>query len=117
MTVDPSSDPAKTRDREAVEHVLGRPLDRAWPAAALAPGSRVTVIRDPAWDGPWQVEFLGTVADTGAPEPVDNPRAQAEELSYWVVFDEPQYDSGGSGPYRGAQIWDRYLRPEPTPPA
>ncbi|MEK2492650.1 ferrous iron transport protein A [Kitasatospora purpeofusca] len=117
MAVDPSSDSARTRDREALEHVLGRPLNQTWPAAALAPGRRVTVVRDPAWDGPWQVEFLGTVDDTGAPESVENPRARAGELSYWVVFDEPQYDSSGGGPYRRAQIWDRYLRPEPLPPA
>ncbi|MGW4380467.1 ferrous iron transport protein A [Kitasatospora sp. NPDC004531] len=117
MAVDPSSDSAKARDRKAVERILCRPLHQAWPADALAPGSRVTVIRDPAWDGPWQVEFLGTVDDLGAPESVENPRAQVGELSYWVVFDEPQYDSSGSGPYRRAQIWGRHLRPKPTSPA
>lgn len=114
MTVDSSSDSAQTRDREAVEQLLGRPLNHAWPTGALAPGSRVTVVRDPGWGGPWQVEFLGTIDAMGAPEPVGNPRAGDGELAYWVSFDEPQYDSNGGGPYRKAQIWARYLRTGPA---
>ncbi|MFB7244345.1 hypothetical protein ACFCYX_18005 [Streptomyces populi] len=48
----------------------------------------------------------------GAPEPNDHAQALDGELLYWVVFDTPQYDSGGDGPYRKAQIWGRYLRTE-----
>ena len=44
-----------------------------------------------------------------APHLVENPAARTGELTYFVEFDEPQYDSGGDGPYRKASIWDRYL--------
>ncbi|MFF4388103.1 hypothetical protein ACFY0G_15160 [Streptomyces sp. NPDC001552] len=52
----------------------------------------------------------------GAPELVENPHARPGEMAYWVAFDAPQYDGDGGGPYRKAQIWDRYLRPEPPLP-
>ncbi|MFE4258651.1 ferrous iron transport protein A [Streptomyces sp. NPDC056883] len=84
---------------------------------ALVQGSRVTVVRDPVWDGPWQVEFAGTVDAMCAPEPNEHARAFEGELLYWVTFDTPQYDSGGDGPYRKAQIWGRYLRADPEPEA
>ncbi|WP_406084256.1 ferrous iron transport protein A [Streptomyces virginiae] len=109
----PSSDAANTRDRAAVEQLMGRALPQEWPSAALPAGSRVVVVRDPGWDGPWRNEFLGTIDGMGAPEPVERPRARAGELAYWVTFDEPQYDGDGDGPYRKAFIWDRYLRPTP----
>jgi hypothetical protein len=114
-----SSDSAlgDARDRQAVEHILARPLSQIWPKDALAPGSRVTVIRDPEWDGPWQFEFFGTIDAMGAPEPNQASTALSDELLYWVTFDAPQYDSDGEGPYRKAQIWGRYLRPEPVPEA
>jgi hypothetical protein len=47
----------------------------------------------------------------GAPEPVTHASAHPGELKYWVSFDQPQFDAAGEGPYRGAQIWGRYLRP------
>ncbi|RSN67552.1 ferrous iron transport protein A [Actinomadura sp. WAC 06369] len=81
-------------------------------AGALAAGRRVRVVRDPDWDGPWRNEFSGTIDSLGPPEPVRHPRALPGELQYWVVFDEPQYDGAGDGPYRKAQIWGRYLVPE-----
>ncbi|MFD5618179.1 ferrous iron transport protein A [Streptomyces yangpuensis] len=84
-----------TDDSRAVEHVLGRPLGQSWPPDALPPGGRVTVVRDPEWDGPWPVEFLGTIDAMGAPEPNGHARALDGELLYWVVFDAPQYDSAG----------------------
>ncbi|MCX4956780.1 ferrous iron transport protein A [Streptomyces virginiae] len=108
-----SSGAANTRDRAAVEQLMGRALPQEWPSAALPAGSRVVVVRDPGWDGPWRNEFLGTIDGMGAPEPVESPRARAGELAYWVTFDEPQYDGDGDGPYRKAFIWDRYLRPGP----
>lgn len=110
---DPNSDAVKTRDREAVERILGRPLSQSWPAGALPPGSRVMVLRDSVRGGPWQEEFLGTIDDMGAPEPVQHAHAHPGELEYWVMFDEPQADSDGCGPYRKARIWGRYLRLEP----
>ena len=79
----------------------------------LPPGTRVTVIQDPSWAGPWQVEFQGEIDDLEAPEPVRHAMAQDGEMAYWVNFDEPQYDSDGDGPYRKAQIWGRYLKRAP----
>lgn len=109
--------PADVDDRQAVERILGRRLSHAWPTGALAPGSRVRVVRAQDWDGPWQVEFAGTIDAMGAPEPNEHAQALHGELLYWVTFDAPQYDSGGDGPYRKAQIWGRYLRAEPEPEA
>ncbi|WP_234316038.1 MULTISPECIES: ferrous iron transport protein A [unclassified Streptomyces] len=108
--------PASADDRQAVEYVLGRPLRQSWPPGALAPGSRVRVVRAQDWDGPWQVEFTGVVDAMGAPEPNEHAQAFAGELRYWVTFDTPQRDSGGDGPYRKALIWDRHLRAEPGGP-
>ncbi|MGW7408358.1 ferrous iron transport protein A [Streptomyces sp. NPDC054833] len=88
----------------------GRP-DVSWPASAMTPGTRVTVVQDPSWAGPWQAEFQGVINDFQPPAPVRHATAQEGELAYWVVFDSPQYDSDGCGPYYKAQIWDRYLRP------
>ncbi|MFE7278701.1 ferrous iron transport protein A [Streptomyces sp. NPDC057623] len=108
---------AAADDREAVEHILGRPLSQVWPAGALAPGSRVTVVGAQDWNGPWQVEFAGTIDAMGAPEHNEHALAANGELLYWVTFDTPQYDNDGDGPYRKAQIWGRYLRTEPEPEA
>ncbi|MFG2483601.1 ferrous iron transport protein A [Streptomyces virginiae] len=108
-----SAEAANTRDRAAVEQLMGRALPQEWPSSALPAGSRVVVVRDPDRDGPWRNEFLGTIDGMGAPEPVESPRARVGELAYWVTFDEPQYDGDGDGPYRKAMIWDRYLRPRP----
>ncbi|MGW5231544.1 ferrous iron transport protein A [Streptomyces nodosus] len=112
MTDRSDSVPADADDRQAMEHILGRPLNQTWPTGALAPGTRVTVVRDPGWDGPWQVEFAGTIDAMGAPESNGHAQALDGELLYWVTFDTPQYDTGGDGPYRKAQIWGRHLRTE-----
>ncbi|MGW0007338.1 hypothetical protein [Nocardia grenadensis] len=80
------------------------------PGPALAAGTRVKVIKDPGWDGPWREEFFGTVDyDPAPPEPVTLSSARPGELVYWVTFDETQYDADDAGPYRKAQVWDRYL--------
>jgi hypothetical protein len=56
-------------------------------------------------------EFLGVISPIEAPERVEHiTQARQSELAYWVVFDEPQWDSAGDGPYRKALIWDRYIR-------
>ncbi|WP_260617981.1 hypothetical protein [Streptomyces sp. WAC07149] len=57
----------------------------------------------------------GTVDAMGEPEPNEHAQAFSDELVYWIAFDSPQYDSGGDGPYRKAQVWGRYLRTEPDP--
>ncbi|MFJ7625950.1 hypothetical protein ACIQZN_05605 [Streptomyces sp. NPDC097595] len=101
-------------DRRAAEHVLGRPLGQTWPAGALAPGSRVVVVRDADWDGPWQAaEFSGAIDAMAAPEPNCHPQAREGELVYWVAFDSPQYTGDGDGPFRKAQVWGRYVQVEP----
>jgi hypothetical protein len=112
MTVDPSSEPDVTLDREAFEYITGRSAARTWPDSAMPPGSRVTVVRDLKWDGPWRQEFHGTIDTLAAPEPVRHSHAREGEMAYWVAFDEPQYDADGDGPYRKALIWDRYLQPD-----
>ncbi|CAL9639008.1 hypothetical protein SUDANB120_06286 (plasmid) [Streptomyces sp. enrichment culture] len=117
MTNSSGPAPEDVGDRQAIEHILGRPLSQARPTGALAPGSRVTVVRDQDRDGPWQVEFLGTIDAMGAPEPHTHARALRGELLYWVTFDAPQYDCDGAGPYRKAQIPGRYLRAEQEPEA
>lgn len=109
--------PSDVDDRQAIEHILGRPLSQTWPTGALAPGSRVRVVRAQDWDGPWQVESAGTIDAMSAPEPNEHAQALKGELLYWVAFDTPQYDSSGEGPYRKAQIWGRYLRATPEPDA
>jgi hypothetical protein len=111
MDAESARGPRVLRDREAVEHVLGRPLNQDWPTAAMARGTRVLVVKDTEWDGPWREEFLGVIDTVGAPEPVTHASARSGELKYWVSFDLPQFDAAGDGPYRGAQIWGRYLRP------
>ncbi|MEU6310661.1 ferrous iron transport protein A [Streptomyces sp. NPDC047014] len=104
MTVPFDSVPADAGDRQASEHILGRPLNQTWPADALVPGTRVTVVHDPEWDGPWQVEFSGTIDAMGAPVPNEHAQALSGELLYWITFDASQYDSHGDGPYRKAQV-------------
>ncbi|MFJ5234164.1 ferrous iron transport protein A [Kitasatospora sp. NPDC088391] len=105
------AEPGSDADRAAIEAIRGRPLARVWPEGALAAGTRVTVVRDREWGGPWRAEFRGVVDAMGAPEPVTDSRAEEGELAYWVAFDEPQYDSDGGGPYRKALVRARYLRP------
>ncbi|MFF4319186.1 ferrous iron transport protein A [Streptomyces sp. NPDC001568] len=92
-------------------------MNQTWPTDALAPGSRVRVVRAQDWDGPWEVEFTGAIDAMGAPDPNEQARALDGELLYWVAFDTPQRDSAGDGPYRKAQIWGRHLRAEPAPEA
>lgn len=113
MTDCSDSVPADVDDRQAIERILGRPLSQTWPTGALAPGTRVTVVRDRGWDGPWQVVFPGTIDAMGAPVPNEHAQALSGELLYWVIFDAPQYDSNGDGPYCKAQVWGRYLRTDP----
>ncbi|MFF2269300.1 hypothetical protein ACFVTZ_13605 [Cellulosimicrobium cellulans] len=97
------------RDRRAVETIVGVALPRAWPRGAWPAGTRVRVVHDRAWRGPWLQEFAGTVSAMAAPQPIQSPHAEAGELEYWVQFDQPQRNADGDGPYRKALIWDRHL--------
>ena len=116
-STDSVPDPTAALDRGALEQILGRPVDQAWPPGAAPAGSRVLVVRDTEWEGPWQREFLGTVDSLTAPVPLDHPQAHPGELVYWVRFDESQFDCAGDGPYRNALIWSRYLCFDPSPSA
>lgn len=104
MTVDPESG-----DRRAIEAVLSQSLDDEWPASSMKPGTRVRIIQDSAWAGPWREVFIGTIDATFPPQPVRNKNARPGELRYSVRFDESQFDADGDGPYREAVIWERYL--------
>jgi hypothetical protein len=91
------------------------------PAAQVAPGTRVKVVKDPNWNGPWATEFMGTIApDADAPIRTQNlapmpevnvPDSDRGSMREFLVhFDEPQLDCHGQGPYRAAVIWEKYLR-------
>ncbi len=108
--VDNQADEDETRDRRALEAIIGRGLDNdGWPADALPPGTRVRVIQDQEWGGPWREVFLATIDRTLPPQMVNNGAAHSGEREYSVTFDEPHLDASGDGPYRKAGIWDRYL--------
>ncbi len=94
------------------EAIVGRSLsDDEWPVDAMPPGTRVRVVKDQAWDGPWRNVFVGTVDTTIAPQLVQSAVAVRGERQYSVTFDEPQLGADGDGPYRKAVIWGRYLEP------
>lgn len=87
----------------------------------LEPGTRVRVIRDANWPGPWPSEPLGVIEPLMG-EPfreinlatmgVNVPDAEkGPTREYMVMFDEPQLDADGDGPYRAAVIWQKYLQP------
>lgn len=108
VDLQPNND--ESTDRRALEAIIGRSLDGdEWPADALQPGTRVRVIQDTEWSGPWREVFLGTIDLTLPPQPVQNRAARPGEREYSVTFDEPQLDASGDGPYRKAVIWERYL--------
>jgi len=87
----------------------------------IAPGVRVKVVRDPGWNGRWPAEPEGVIhpdADCRVrvidlpemPEvqvDAEDRRAMSE---FMVLFDEPQIDGDGAGPYYAAVIWEKYLR-------
>jgi hypothetical protein len=111
QTVQVHDDDELTSDRHAIEAITGRSFDGVpWPEGALQPGTRVRVVKDAAWDGPWRSEFVGAIDSTIVPMLVPSAAARPGELEYSVAFDSPQFDADGDGPYRKAVIWDRYLR-------
>jgi hypothetical protein len=70
-------------------------------------GTRVQALRDPEYGpGPWPAEPTGRVA--AGPEVVGGRHGPMN--TYWVTFDEPQFDTDGSGPYVSSQILEKYLR-------
>jgi hypothetical protein len=75
----------------------------------MKPDTRVRVVKDESWDGPWRDVFTGAVDATIPPQPVRHRLARSGELEYSVRFDQPQFDAAGDGLYRKAVIWARYL--------
>jgi hypothetical protein len=87
----------------------------------VAAGTRVKVLRDPDWDGPWPSEPSGTIADnfdipfavidladrTDISVPDEDRRTMR---TFMVRFDEPAQDSEEGGPYYMAEVWEKYLR-------
>jgi hypothetical protein len=65
----------------------------------MPPGTRVRVVKDPAWDGPWRDEFTATIDATIVPGPVRSAVARPKAQEYSVIFDSPQFDADGHGPY------------------
>jgi hypothetical protein len=97
-------------DRLAIEQIRGRPLSDHWPAGAIPASTPVFVGADAEGHRPWMREFSGMISSMGSPELVNHVQARPGELAYWVLFDQPERDSAGEGPYRMAFIWDRYIR-------
>jgi hypothetical protein len=87
----------------------------------VQPGTRVQVVKDSDWNGPWPTEPTGVIdPDTDAPVRVidlatmPEVRVPASDRGlmreFLVRFDEPQRDGDGAGPYSSAVIWEKYLR-------
>lgn len=75
-------------------------------------GVRVRVRQDANFPpGPWPSEPTGRIA--AGPDGlafVEVETRQGIEPSWWIVFDEPQLDTDGDGPYRESQVLERYLQ-------
>jgi hypothetical protein len=62
--IENSLESQESADRRAIEAILGRPLDGRWPVEAMKPGTRVRIINDESWEGPWRDVFTGTIDAT-----------------------------------------------------
>lgn len=80
-------------------------------AGELRVGARVRVRRDPQFGpGPWPAEATGILVagPDGAPFcMVDTHRGP--KRTFWVRFDEPQFDADDDGPYESSQVLETYL--------
>ena len=77
----------------------------------LRAGQRVRVMSDPLYGpGPWPAEPMGTVVEY--PGGLDGETwrpimtTSGPRRFYWIVFDEPQLDGDGDGPYAEAEVLD-----------
>lgn len=76
----------------------------------FAVGLRVKVHQDPDYGpGPWPAEPFGRIVahPDGAPYQSVETRTGPQRM-WWVLFDEPQYDADGDGPYTQSQVSERY---------
>jgi hypothetical protein len=84
-------------------------------AEPLDVGTRVIVRRDPDYGpGPWPSEPRGVVSGHVSPYFMVVQTLQGPERTYWIVFDEPQQDAEGDGPYDSSQVLERYLETSPA---
>ncbi len=80
-------------------------------------GDRVRIRQDRQHPpGPWPAEPTGTVARHGLSED-GGPWRPVQTTSgpgrfYWIVFDEPQIDAEGDGPYSMSEVLDSYIERE-----
>lgn len=84
------------------------------PGPILRAGQRVRVMLDPDFGiGPWPTEPLGTISEHPLAEDGATWRpimtTSGLRRFYWIVFDEPQFDPDGDGPYPEAEELDIYL--------
>ncbi len=69
-------------------------------------GTKVKILSDPeSGPGPWPAQPTGTIISDA--EIVDGRNGPLN--TYWVQFDEPQYDTDRSGPYSKSQVLEKYL--------
>ncbi len=86
----------------------------------LQVGARVRIRRDATHGpGPWPAEPFGVVGEhpDSAPGQIWRPveTTSGPKRFYWVVFDDPQFDGDGDGPYQIAEVLDMYIeRVEPN---
>ncbi len=92
------------------------------PRGVFPVGTRVRVLEGLDWSSP----ATGTIAE---PPPGIASwgnwqgwwRMVTTELgtfrSYWVVFDEPQFDSQDDGPYPESEVDERWIEPLPVAPS
>ncbi|MEA2787180.1 MAG: hypothetical protein QOF71_3284 [Candidatus Eremiobacteraeota bacterium] len=92
---------------------MDNPSHPRTPSDPLPIGARVRVHQDPDYGpGPWPNEPVGTISEApggssyGLVRTVSGPTMQ-----YYVVFDEPQVDADGDGPYAASEILSIYLEP------
>ncbi len=84
----------------------------------LKVGQRVKIRRDQSYGpGPWPDEPTGEVrlhphAESGAVS-VPTQTTLGQRRTYWIVFDVPQFNVDGDGPYLSSEVLDLYLDPEP----
>jgi hypothetical protein len=77
-------------------------------------GDRVMVRRDSRHGpGPWPAEPTGIIArhpDSGEGEAwVWTKTTSGPGRVYWIVFDSPQFDVEGDGPYSMSEVLDKYV--------
>ncbi len=77
-------------------------------------GDRVRVRHEPQPpQGPFPSEPLGRIQTyPGAATPSrELVTTTGTHLMYWIVFDTPQFDADGDGPYESAEVNSKYLEP------